>query len=191
MDDAPQKPESTRCILISMPSLLDPNFHQTASLISEFNKDGAMGVVLNRPLNISLTQILDAALQLPGEPVKVFWGGPVQNDRGWIVHEDASLAGESLQIEPGLFLSSSLSALQRLAENRQQPNPPRFRFFLGYAGWGAGQLEKEMAASSWVTAPLKRDLIFDSSPETLWERSLHSIGVNPMQLASAPDSMVQ
>ncbi len=146
-----------------------------------------MGVVLNRPLNVSLAQILDPALRLPGDPIRVFWGGPVQNDRGWIVHEDASLAAESLLIEPGLFLSSSLAALRKLTESPQAPDAPRFRFFLGYSGWGAGQLEQEMAASSWVTAPLQRDLIFDSAPETLWERSLKSIGVDPIQLASGSE----
>ncbi len=166
--------------------MLDPNFAQTTSLLSEFNKEGAMGVVLNRPLDITLSQIMGNEPMPGSEGIRTYWGGPVQNNIGWIIHEDASLAKESLEIEPNLYLSSSPNVLKRMVELVGKPDTPRFRFFLGYSGWGGGQLEQEMAAASWITAPLNRELIFDNDPRTLWKRSLASLGIDPMTLAGTP-----
>ena len=178
-----------RCLLIAMPQLQDPNFSQTTSLLSEFNQEGAMGLVLNRPLNITLDQLLsDEEKPKLKISVRTYWGGPVQNQVGWILHEDESLASESLLIEPKLFLTSSPNALQRLVEGAGQEGAPRFRFYLGYAGWGQGQLEQEMAAASWVTTPINRDLVFDDDPSSLWARSLQAIGVDPMKLSAQPQT---
>jgi putative transcriptional regulator len=178
---------SDHCFLIAMPQLQDMFFTKTITLLAEFTKDGAMGLILNRPLAASLTQVLGNEMpELKGAPVNLYWGGPVQNDRGWVLHEDASLAADSTEIDPGLFLTASSDVLKKLAPRAGRPDAPRFRFFLGYAGWGPGQLEQEMAASSWVTAPLNRSLMFDENAETLWERSLALLGVDPMRLATAP-----
>ena len=181
--------ENRQCFLIAMPQLQDPNFFQTTTLLAAFTTDGAMGVILNRPLQIALSDIADKNTPVKeGTSIQVFWGGPVENNRGWIIHEDSSLAAQSMLLEPGLYLSSSTEAWKKMIEVDRQPNAPRFRFFLGYSGWGPGQLEKEIASSSWVTSPVSRNFIFDSSPQTLWRRSLESIGVDPMRLASTPQS---
>jgi len=171
-----------------MPQLSDPNFSQTTTLLSAFNKEGAMGVVLNRPLDIELSDIFDSEEEFPAIPknLKAHWGGPVQNQVGWIIHEDSTMAKESVMIEEGLFLNASSSGLKKLLQKGTSPNAPRFRFFLGYAGWAAGQLEKEIAASSWVTAPIDREFVFSRRPETVWRESLNSIGVDPANLASVP-----
>ena len=184
-------PQGQRCLLIAMPQLQDPFFHRSTTLISEFNKDGAMGVILNRPLTLNLNGLMGKQLKLENvPPLPVFWGGPVQNDRGLIIHEDPSLAADSVELEPGLFMSGSSETLTKLIDAAQKPAPPRFRFFLGYAGWGAGQLEQEMSASSWVTAPLNRTFVFDENIDTLWQRSLSSIGVDLTSLAATLERKV-
>lgn len=170
-----------------MPQLQDAYFAKTITLVAEFTKEGAMGVILNRPLAVSLTHIMGEELRKTENlPDQMFWGGPVQNDRGWVLHEDNSLAEESTEIDPGLYLTASSEALKKLLAKAHLPEAPRFRFFLGYAGWDAGQLEHEMAASSWVTAPIYRELLFDDDSETLWQRSLARLGVDPMNLAVSP-----
>ncbi len=185
-----KKEESRICILVAMPQLLDPNFFQTTSLLSEFTTEGAMAVVLNRPLGISVEDALgDVAKEKEDKENsenRAFWGGPIQNERGFVVHEDPAFADESLEIEPGLYLSGSSEVLKTLLKRGKGPDIPRFRLYLGYAGWGPGQLEQEIADSSWVTVPLDRDLIFDDSPDGLWQKTLGKIGVDPSRLAGQP-----
>ena len=181
--------KNLRRLLISMPQLRDPYFSQTTTLLTEFNEDGAMGLILNRPLGVNLTHIMGTEAPTEKEKaVKVYWGGPVQTDRGWILHEDSMLSKDSVEIEEGLFLSSSEETLQKMIDTRGEPGASRFRFFLGYAGWGPGQLEQEMAASSWITAPIDRTLIFDPKSKSTWERSFVTLGIDPHSLASTPQS---
>lgn len=172
-----------------MPQLQDPNFSQTTTLLAEYTAEGALGIVLNRPLELNLYEIMPQEESLKeGKPIPVYCGGPVQGDRGWLIHEEQALEKESLEIEPGLYLTSSAEALKKLLKDRALLNAPRFRFFLGYAGWGPAQLESEIASASWVTAPIQRDLIFDPNPLTLWKRSLSSIGIDPIRLAATPQT---
>ncbi len=179
--------EKRACLLIAMPQLVDPNFFHTTSLLSEFTKEGAMGIVLNRPLGIPVGQLLAQGKPLGSDrKVEAFWGGPVQNERGFVVHETVSLASEGIEVEPGLFVSGSAEVLRNLLETQTRPEPPRFRLFLGYAGWGPGQLEREIAAASWLTAPIDRNLIFDTDAATLWARSIAKLGIDPTSLASVP-----
>ena len=179
--------EKRSCLLIAMPQLADPNFFHTTSLLSEFTKDGAMGVILNRPLGVSVGQLLSEGKPIQGPSnIQAFWGGPVQNERGFVVHEDDSLGSQSLEIEKGLYVTGSADILRQLIDGQNQPNPPRFRLFLGYAGWGPGQLEKEIAAASWLTAPVDKELIFSGPAETMWARSIQKLGVDPNSLSSVP-----
>ncbi len=172
-----------------MPQLQDPNFFHTTSLLSEFTSEGAMGVVLNRPLGITLGQIFKDTQTISSvSSLPAFWGGPVQNERGFVIHENESLASQSMILEQGLYLSGSSEVLRMLVEKSGLPNAPRFRLFLGYAGWGPGQLEREIAGSSWITAPLDKDLIFAKVVDTLWKKSIEKIGIDPIQLASVPQN---
>lgn len=184
-----EKKESHCCFLIAMPQLLDPNFYQTTSLLSEFTSEGAMGIILNRPLNISISQVMgeDSKLEM-AKKFQAFWGGPVQNERGFVLHEDEALASQSMKLEPGLFLSGSAEVLRELLQKKQTNPNIRFRLFLGYAGWGPGQLEKEIAQSSWITSPLDRDLLFDNSFDTLWRRSIGKLGIDPISLAQTSNT---
>lgn len=186
------KSEGNRCLLIAMPQLMDPNFHQSTTLLAEYTAEGAMGVVLNRPLGMNLNQILAKELESESaERIPVYWGGPVQPNRGWIIHEDDLLAEESVRVADHLYLSCSAKVLRRFLETPPADDGPRFRFFLGYAGWGPGQLETEISASSWVMAPLDRDLIFSENSDTLWRRSIENIGVDPMHLTATPSTEMQ
>lgn len=184
-----QEKECRSCLLISMPQLLDPNFFHTTSLLSEFTSEGAMGVVLNRPLDITLDQLLSKDKKITEKStIYAYWGGPVQNERGFIVHEDESFATEGLTIAPGLYLSGSSETLEKLVTAPTANSKKRFRLFLGYAGWGPGQLEREIAESSWITAPIDHDLIFASSHENLWEKSMAKLGIDPSKLAASPQT---
>jgi putative transcriptional regulator len=179
--------EKRSCLLIAMPQLMDPNFFHTTSLLSEFTKEGAMGVVLNRPLGVSVSQLMHEGKPIDGPPdIQAHWGGPVQNERGFVIHESALLASQSLEIEPGLYLTGSSDALRQLMEEQKGPKPARFRLFLGYAGWGPGQLEKEIAAASWITSPVDREFIFDAAPPTIWTRSIAKLGIDLNALTSVP-----
>lgn len=181
--------EKRTCLLIAMPQLADPNFFHTTSLLSEFTKEGAMGVVLNRPLGVSVSQLMSEGKPIEGpSDIQAFWGGPVQSERGFVLHESEALASQSLEIQPGLYLTGSSEVLGQLMEEQKKPNPPRFRLFLGYAGWGPGQLEKEIASASWLTAPIDKGLIFDSTPQTVWARSIEKLGVDWSALASVPQN---
>ncbi|MCB0307920.1 MAG: YqgE/AlgH family protein [Bdellovibrionales bacterium] len=187
------------CLLISMPQLQDPNFSQTTSLLSEFGQNGAMGFVLNRPLGASISHLMEDFKskhvdQL--DDLQAFWGGPIQNDRGFIIHEDTDLAKDSIRISEHLYISSTSEILIHLLEKQTEkqtehqtlPNRSRFRLFLGYSGWGPKQLESEIAQSSWITAPLDENLIFDTPPNQIWKKSFENIGVDPNKLASSPQS---
>lgn len=179
--------EKRCCFLISMPQLADPNFFQTTSLLSEFTSEGAMGVVLNRPLGIPMSQLVHEGAPIESPPdLQTFWGGPVQNERGFVVHENEAYAEEGAEIEKGLYLTGSSEILRKLIQEQAESKASRFRLFLGYAGWGPGQLEKEISDSSWITAPLNRELIFDTTPKTLWTRSIATLGIDPNALTSVP-----
>ena|ERR1043166_6361662 len=181
------KPNS-QCLLIAMPTLIDPFFGRTTTLLHSFTKEGAMGFILNRPLKLHMSQLLGK--EIPKDfNAPIYWGGPVQPERGWILHREPALEKESISVAPGLFLTSSDQALQTLTATSIQQN--LYRMFLGYAGWDEGQLEKEMSESSWVTAPIQSDFVFDLNPETIWERSLQSIGVSPDHLAPSDSSTLQ
>ena len=147
-----------------------------------------MGFILNRPLDLHMSQLIGKELTKEFN-APIFWGGPVQPERGWILHREATLEKESVQVSPGLFLTSSDQALQHFTATTIEQN--LYRMFLGYAGWDEGQLEKEMSESSWVTAPIQTGFVFDLKPETIWERSLQSIGVSPDHLAPSDSSSLQ
>lgn len=183
-------PKLGPCLLVAMPQLQDPNFHQTTSLISEFNENGAMAFVLNRPMNVSIASLLEDTYD--GDVSKLhtvfaYWGGPIQNDRGFVVHEDPSLEKDSVKITKDLFVSGTTETLIYLAEKTGQPNAPRFRLFLGYAGWGPAQLEAEIAQASWLTESIDKNVVFQHSTEGMWKNSFDRMGIDPNKLAVSSD----
>jgi putative transcriptional regulator len=172
--------------LIAMPAMTDPNFDRTVTYICEHNEEGALGIIVNRPTNMSLGEVLAQMDLKPSDPElaaqPVLQGGPVQPERGFVIHDDggedfgATLAGQN-----GLKVTTSRDILVALAEGH---GPPRAVIALGYAGWGAGQLEAEMANNAWLTVPAAPDIIFSVPFERRWESAAALLGVSISALSS-------
>ncbi len=171
--------------LIAMPSLADPNFARTVTYICEHDANGALGIVINRPLDLSLGQLLDH-LEIDGpteERVRssaVFAGGPVQPEQGFVLHTAPSAWEATLSITDTLSLTTSRDVLVAMANAR---GPGRWLVALGYAGWGPGQLEQEMAENAWLSGPADADVLFDLPVERRWQAAAGLLGVD-MRLLS-------
>ena len=170
-------------LLVSMPQLCDPNFHRTVILLCRHSQEGALGLVVNRPLMTSGRVVvnLEASEQLSTDrDLQVWVGGPVEPYRSWMLV--GGPAGEEVQgarIAERLYLSTSPDLLRRLLE----PSPPLYaRLIVGYAGWGPGQLEAELEASAWLVSEVDRDLIFDVPAEEMWEAAIRRLGADPSTL---------
>lgn len=166
-------------LLLSMPQLVDPNFHRTVVLLCEHTSDGAFGLVLNRPTQTNASE----AVQLMPPPARdaglTLWsGGPVEPQRGWILSGDEPRDTESISVATGVFLSTSPLLLRKLIET----GPPRVRVLTGYAGWGPGQLDQELAASAWLIGDIDPRLIFETPAADMWEAAIRRLGADPGKL---------
>jgi putative transcriptional regulator len=176
----------TNHFLIAMPGLADPNFHQTVTLICQHDENGALGIVINRPTDLAIRDVLEqmgipaGGARCAGEPV--FGGGPVQVERGFILH-DVSGGGwdATLSVGEGLGLTSSRDILEAMADNR---GPGHYLVALGYAGWAAGQLEHEISNNAWLNGPADPDIIFRVPVEARWRRAAELLGVDLRLLSS-------
>ena len=173
-------------LLIASPSIGDPRFDRTVILMCDHSEDHAMGIVLNKPVEgLRLPSLLEQ-LGIEGEASApdraVLVGGPVERDRGFVLHStDFASDDSTLPISDTIGLTATKDALEAIAS----PNPPRRSLLaLGYSGWGAGQLEEELAHNAWFVADLDEDLIFAESAETKWERALDLLGVDLERLSS-------
>jgi putative transcriptional regulator len=169
----------TNQFLIAMPTLADPNFHQTVTYICAHNDEGAMGIVINRPMDLRLADILE---QLEIEPsvrgvaeIPVFEGGPVQRERGFVVHQPAGAWEAVLRVTDEVAVATSRDILAAMARGE---GPPRSLVALGYAGWGAGQLEREMAENAWLSGPADLSILFEMPFDRRWEASASLLGVD-------------
>jgi putative transcriptional regulator len=176
-------------LLISMPQLIDPNFKKTVVLMIEHGDHGAMGLVLNRSLPVSLRDLcVEHSISYRGPAdAKVFRGGPVEPWRGFIIHRDEIYPGDDTQpVGGGFSVTASMEALQHLCGAAQHG----YRVLFGYAGWGPGQLERELNQSSWLIHPLVPELLIDCPPDELWDRVLEDMGVDPMMLVMSSGDAV-
>jgi putative transcriptional regulator len=167
-------------LLISSGGLFDPNFRHTVVLIGEHNAEGALGVILNRALDVTVGQALPILAPLVPPDETLFQGGPVQPEGAVLLAEltDPSLA-DILVFESVGFLVGEVPA-------DIQESILRARVFAGYSGWGPGQLEGEMAVDSWITDPARVDDVFTDSPDLLWSRVLQRKGPEYRQLSRMP-----
>lgn len=182
---------TTPLLLMAMPQVLDPFFHKSVVLLLHHEDEGSFGFIVNRPTGIKISEILKGMeVGWHGSTEDVaFFGGPVQPQLGTVLFTpDAPLAnGEededdetASEVIPGVALTQHIGDLSRLAE----APPDHFRLFLGYAGWGEGQLIEEILRNDWLTAPVSSDLIFAPDPEKVWDEALRSVGVDPAILPS-------
>lgn len=171
--------------LIAMPRLDDINFTQSVTYICEHSDEGAMGVTINRPSDILLQDILEQIHIKPATPEighhTIFHGGPVQTDRGFILHNKTSDQWEAtLDVTDDIQLTSSKDILNTIANNK---GPEKFLITLGYAGWGSGQLEQEIANNLWLSCPADSNIIFNTPIEKRWESAASLLGID-LQLLS-------
>jgi len=169
----------TNQLLIAMPTLADANFSRTVTLICEHNEHGALGVVVNRPTEVRLGTLFEHFdIVTDNEHIAdtlVYAGGPVQLERGFILHAPLGAWDSTLTIEDDVGLTSSLDILAAMAAGE---GPARSLVALGYAGWGGGQLEQEIADNAWLTVPGDTILLFDVPAEQRWQAAARKLGVD-------------
>lgn len=173
--------------LIAMPTLDDPMFKRSVTYICEHNEEGAMGIVVNHPLNVSVADLLEQLditydATNPIARSNVIAGGPVQHDRGFVLHTAKPGYHSSLKLTDELMVTTSKDILMDLTTTQA---PEKFLLALGYAGWTAGQLEQEIADNSWLVIPADPSIIFDLGHAEKWHKATASIGIQPWQLSSA------
>lgn len=173
-------------LLIAMPQLQDPNFQRTVLLMVEHDESASFGLVLNRNSDLLISDLFSSLeCQWTGEgAATVNWGGPVQLNSGWMLLGDSlSLVpdGEELAtVVPGVHFAASMDVFRHVADD-----PPNdLRFFLGYAGWGPGQLESEIAQGAWLSAPATPELIFGAPADQMWDQVVRGLGIDPSTLVS-------
>jgi len=169
----------TNQFLIAMPGLEDPNFFHSVTYICEHNEQGALGLVINRPLDMQLGEILQHIQLQHSEPearqIPIHLGGPVQQNRGFVLHEPLGGWEATLKVTDRIGITSSIDILQAIAKNE---GPERSLITLGYAGWGAGQLEQEMAENAWLSGPADPDILFNRPDVERWKAAAASLGVD-------------
>jgi putative transcriptional regulator len=176
--------------LIAMPGMVDPNFAGSVIYLFEHTERGAMGLVVNRPTDVDLATLFDKIeLKLEIAPLldqPVYFGGPVQIERGFVLHETSAeaLYSSSLAVPNGLTMTTSKDVLEAVAAGN---GPGKFLMTLGYAGWGAGQLEEEITLNGWMNVPLSQqqmvDIIFDTPSSQRYERTISHLGFDPSHLS--------
>lgn len=169
-----------------MPQLLDPNFHRAVVLLVHHDVEGSFGVVLNRGTGISAERLCESIeLTWNGDPdQEIGWGGPVQPQTGWVLFGDSpglAASEEVRALAPDLNFAGSLEVLSQMA---QQP-PGELRVLLGYAGWGPGQLENELAQGAWLLAPVEERVAFRVPAEEMWTSVVRGLGVEPATLVAS------
>ena len=179
-DDAPPIADPPAgALLIASAALGDPRFHHSVVLLLRHDSKGAFGIVINNPLGERpLAGLLaDTDPKDPKDPtdstvegtIRVFFGGPVELQRGFVIHGTDYRRPETLVVGDGLAMTASKEVLRDIGHHQ---GPAQYLFALGYAGWGAGQLEAEIARHDWFTAPADPDLVFDAQRGTLWDEAL-------------------
>ena len=173
-------------LLIAMPGISDPRFERSLILICAHDANHAMGIALNRPVEgltvPDLLERLEIKTTADMEDDLVLMGGPVEVERGFVLHTDDYHAEYSLDVEGGLTLTTTREVLEAMGSHNRHPR--RAILALGYAGWGAGQLEREIRENVWLTVDADEALVFDDEYETKWSRALSKLGIDAQFLSS-------
>lgn len=166
-------------LLIAMPGMVDPNFSSTVTLICEHNDDGALGIIINRPLKLKLSGLFeqlsvdDADPDVAGNPVMS--GGPVGTERGFVLHGKDHSFENTLSVSEDIQLTLSRDIIDAMAIG---DGPEKSLVAIGYAGWEPGQLEEEMLSNAWLSVDSTPELVFDTPFEERWDSAARSLGVD-------------
>lgn len=179
-----QKVNLTQHFLIAMPNMVDPHFAKTLTFICEHNEQGALGVVVNRPIDMTLETLLEQ-ISIPLDTgafksVPVHFGGPVQVDRGFVLHTPRGEWQSTLAVGSDIGLTTSKDILQAVARGE---GPRQILVTLGYAGWAPGQLEHELSQNAWLTVHAKPEVIFELSSEERLPAAMSLLGVDYASLS--------
>ena len=165
--------------LIAMPGMTDPNFHKTVTFVCEHSDDGALGIIINRPMDLRLSEIFGQLSLESGDQQTslqpVFRGGPVQQERGFVLHKPGGEWESTLAVSDGIQVTTSRDILHAMAGGK---GPEPALVALGYAGWDAGQLEQEMVENSWLSTPADAAIIFETPCEQRLEAAAALMGVD-------------
>jgi putative transcriptional regulator len=168
----------TNHLLIAMPAMGDPNFSQTVALICDHSSQGALALILNKPLPMRMAEIFaQLEIEIAAGPLpeqQVLRGGPMQTDRGFVVHRAGSEWDSTLKVSAALHVTTSRDILAAMARGL---GPEHAVVALGYAGWDGGQLEEEIRANAWLSAPVDLAVIFDLPFESRWQAAGRLLGV--------------
>ncbi len=167
--------------LVAMPGMVDGHFDHSVTLLCEHNEEGALGLVINRPTDLNLREML-AHMEIGhdelGEEVSsrpVFWGGPVHPERGFVLHTPAGDWESSMPVGDDVSLTTSRDVLSAIGQGE---GPSQFLIALGYAGWGPGQLEGEILQNAWLNTPPDTQIIFDLAIEQRWAAAARLLGID-------------
>jgi len=176
-------------LLLASPSLLDPGFKDAVVLICHHDDEGCMGLMINRPRQLNVVDVLsDLDISLADDDMlsqelvpKVFEGGPIDDFRGFVLHDGWHVYESTMQITAELHLTSSRDVLEALG---QGDGPEHYMLVLGYAGWQAGQLENELSSNDWLVAPASHHIVFQEPPEGRWDFGARCMGVERSHLST-------
>ncbi len=166
-------------VLLAMPAMSDPRFERSVIYVCAHNAEGAMGIVINKTLDsIDFHELLDE-LDIPtdekSQDIAIHFGGPVENQRGFVLHSSDYQHSETLFVDEKVGLTATVKVLRDLASG---DGPAQSILALGYAGWGPGQLESEFQENAWLSVPASDALLFEIANDDKWERAFNSIGVD-------------
>ena len=177
----------TNQLLIAMPGMADPNFSSTVTLICEHNSDGALGIVINRPLQLKLAGLFEQLDFTDSDPatasVPVLLGGPIGPEKGFVLHDSGPTFSNSIAVSSDICLTFSRDILDAMAAG---DGPSKSLVALGYAGWESGQLEREILANSWINVPASTDIVFDMPFASRWSAAAQTLGIDISRIA--PDA---
>lgn len=170
--------------LIAMPALGDPYFAQTVTYLFQHNAQGAIGIVVNRPLDVELGEILQQMDIKPSSPriarIPIYLGGPVHKDHGFVLHQPGEQWQSTLHLTQTIAITTSRDILEAIANDHVSG---KVLIALGYAGWGPGQLEHEMGANAWLSGPGNADIIFNTPTQSRWRKAAALLGVDLSHLS--------
>lgn len=177
----------TNQLLIAMPGMADPNFGTTVTLICEHNDDGALGIIINRPLNLKLSGLFEQLSVDDADPAAasnpVMSGGPVGTERGFVLHDKDHSFENTLAVSDDIRLTFSRDVIDAMAAGE---GPAKSLVAIGYAGWEPGQLEAEMLANSWLNVAATPQLVFDTPFEERWDSAARLLGIDMASIS--PDA---
>lgn len=169
----------TNHFLIAMPGMTDPFFARTVTYLCQHSPEGALGIIINRPIELSLGDIMEQMeIEIRNEAIRqmpIYFGGPVQPERGFVLHEPATTWNSTLIVSDTIALTTSRDILEAVGQGE---GPRRILVALGYAGWGKGQLEKEIVENAWLNAPADSAILFDRPPAQRWRAAADHMGVD-------------